>query len=108
MHPEVNFNTAYTILTLIFACGVSYATIKVSLKSMTEQFKNLNQKVIELEEQLKELEIEKRLNGFRFDSIQRTLDTICRDLSKITDDFIKLEKRGAPRWNANQDQGQSN
>lgn len=105
MQPEVNFNTAYTILTLIFACGVSYATIKVSLKSMTDQFKDLNKKVIELEEQLKELEIEKRLNGFRFESIQRTLDSMCRDLSKIADDYVKLEKRGAQRWqNPGQDQ----
>lgn len=105
MQPEVNFNTAYTILTLIFACGVSYATIKVSLKSMTDQFKDLNKKVIELEEQLKELEIEKRLNGFRFESIQRTLDSMCRDLSKIADDYVKLEKRGVRQWqNPGQDQ----
>ena len=107
MHPDVNFNTAYIILTLIFACGVSYATIKVSLKSMTEQFKHLNKKVAELEEQLRELEIEKRLNGFRFDSIQRTLDAMSKDLSKIADDYIKLEKRGMKQWQS-REQDQSN
>lgn len=93
-----HINTMYTVLTLIFACGVSYATIKVSLKSMTEQVKKLEEKVERLEANLKELEIEKRMNSLRFDQIQRSLSDIDSKLSKMTDFYFSLEKRGVQRW----------
>lgn len=93
-----HFNTMYTVLTLIFACGVSYATIKVSLKSMTDQIKKLEEKVERLENNLRELEIEKRMNGLRFDNIQKTLNDIDGKLSKMYDFYLSLEKRGLERW----------
>lgn len=99
MHETIgHFNTLYTVLTLMFACGVSYATIKVSLKSMTEQVKKLEEKVEKLEANLKELEIEKRLNGMRFDRIQETLEHIDKKLEPLTHFYHSIEKRGIQRW----------
>lgn len=103
MHETIShFNTLYTVLTLIFACGVSYATIKVSLKSMTEQVKKLEEKVEKLETNLKELEIEKRMNGLRFDQIQRTLSDIDSKLSRVSEFYFSMEKRGSQQWQQTQ------
>lgn len=91
-------NTLYTVLTLIFACGVSYATIKVSLKSMTEQVKKLEQKVERLEESLINRKIEEAVMKKNQEDIQRSLSEIDKKLSKLTDYYFSLEKRGAQRW----------
>lgn len=93
-----HINTMYTILTLIFACGVSYATIKVSLKAMTDQVRKLEEKVEKLEGALKQLEIERSVSAYRFDQIQNTLADINTKLSKLSDFHHSLEKRGVPRW----------
>ena len=93
-----HINTLYTILTLMFACGVSYATIKVSLKSMTEQVKKLEQRVERLDQKIQELEINRQITAQRFDQIEKALEKIDEKLSKIYDFYISLEKRGAQRW----------
>lgn len=97
-------NTLYTILTLMFACGVSYATIKVSLKSMTEQVKKLEERVERLDRKIQELEISRQITNQRFDQIEKTLEKIDNKLSKIYDFYISLEKRGAQRWQQESEQ----
>ena len=91
-------NTLYTVLTLIFACGVSYATIKISLKSMTEQVKKLEEKVERLEESLTKMKIEEAVSKHRYEDIRQSLSDIDKKLSKLTDFYLSLEKRGVQRW----------
>ena len=91
-------NMLYTILTLIFACGVSYATIKVSLKSMSEQVKKLEEKVERLEKNLTDMKIEEGVSKHRYEDIRKSLSEIDKKLSKLTDFYLSLEKRGIERW----------
>lgn len=93
-----HFNSLYTIITLIFACGVSYATIKVSLKGMSDQVKKLDERVIELERSLRALEIEKEVSAYRFEEMSKQLKDIRRVLDKISDFQHTLEKRGIQQW----------
>lgn len=93
-----HINTMYTVLTLIFACGVSYATIKVSLKSMSEQVKKLEEKVERLEKNLTEMKIEEGISKQRYEDIRHSLSEIDKKLSKLTDFYLSLEKRGVKRW----------
>lgn len=88
----------YTILTLIFACGVSYATIKVSLKSMSEQMRKLEEKVERLEKNFTDMKIEEGVSKHRYEDIRQSLSEIDKKLSKLTDFYLSLEKRGVERW----------
>lgn len=93
-----NFNMLYTIVTLMFACGVSYATIKVSIKSMTDQVRKLESKVEKLESSLTQMQIEKAVNKHVLDRIEKQLSDIDKKLSKVSEYYDSMEKRGAQRW----------
>lgn len=93
-----HFNTLYTVLSVIFAAGVCYATIKVSLKGMSKQVEVLTNKVEELERKLHELEIQKHVNSLRFENIQKTLDDINGKITLMSDFYSKIEKRGVLTW----------
>ena len=108
MSDQINFNTIYTIICLIFSCGTAYATIKVSIKSILKDMQLLNQQMEDARRRLEAHEAEmaawrteREVSRIRFEQLQEKMTEVSTGLRGVTDTLHKLEKRGNLQWREN-------
>lgn len=105
MSDQINFNTIYTVLCLIFSCGTAYATIKVSIKSILKDMELFNQRMDDVRRRLDAHEAEmntwrteREVSRVRYEQLQKDITAMSADLRSLTETLHKLEKRGELRW----------
>lgn len=94
-------NGMWAILCVIFSCGTAYATIKVSLRSVTMQIDEIKRRVDETEHTLSNLKTDNAVSQYQYKTLENKLNEMAQDLKNIAENFNKLEKRGNLRWQEN-------
>lgn len=95
---EWEIASIYIVLTAVFSSGVAYATIKVSLSSVSKEIEMVKKELDNARGDIQALNTEKEVNKYRFEEISRQIVNMSEDIRTIATGFKSIEKRGAKRW----------
>lgn len=96
---EWEIASIYIVLTAVFSSGVAYATIKVSLSSVSREIEMVKKELDNARGDIQALNTEKEVNKYRFEEISRQIINMSEDIRIIASGFKSIEKRGSTkRW----------